>query len=437
MRRQHYRPLTILMNGIEIGALSKTSEGSLKFEYNQKWLDTPGARPISLSLPLIDRPFTGDLVFNFFDNLLPENFQIRARIQANFQALSNQPYDLLAKIGRDCVGAIQIIEGDLPDFKNEIKYESLTDQDIASCLRSCRSIPLGMSKDKNFRISIAGVQEKTALLYHNNRWCLPVNETPTTHIFKLPIGLRDFNLDLSESCENEWLCAKIAAAFGLSVASCEIGQFEDMKALIVERFDRRLSSDGTWLIRLPQEDMCQALGISPNLKYQSDSGPGIQEIMKLLLGSISPIEDRIAFFQAQILFWLLAASDGHAKNFSIFIEPEGRYRLTPLYDIMSVYPLIQKKQLQAQDIKMAMALKGRNNHYNWFGIQRRHFLETAKRVNLSVPIAEEVLDTMLSKVDNVIEHVQDEIPKAFPSDVANSIFSCLRLMKKKLLKMSN
>ena len=135
-------------------------------------------------------------------------------------------------------------------------------------------------------------------------------------------------------------------------------------------------------MRLPQEDMCQALGISPNLKYQADGGPGMKNIMQLLLGSANPTEDRDIFYRSQVLFWLLAAIDGHAKNFSLFIEPEGKYRLTPLYDIMSAYPLMAKKQLQAQKIKMAMALKGKNNHYHWYNIQRRYFIETAKDAEL-------------------------------------------------------
>src|SRR5438128_1339502 len=102
--------LNILMNGIWVGTLEKTTMGVLTFTYHQAWLNTPGARPISLSLPLVEQPFLGDVVYNFFDNLLPDNTQIRARIQAKFHAATNQPFDLLASIGRDCVGAIQIID---------------------------------------------------------------------------------------------------------------------------------------------------------------------------------------------------------------------------------------------------------------------------------------------------------------------------------------
>src|ERR1043166_2556667 len=146
------------------------------------------------------------------------------------------------------------------------------------------------------------------------------------------------------------------------------------------------------------------------------------EIMRLLLGSTNPTKDRDNFFRSQILFWLLAAIDGHAKNFSVFIEPEGKYRLTPLYDIMSAYPLMEKKQLQAQKIKMAMALKSKNNHYHWHNMQRRHFLETAKAANYSVERAEIILDEILQQVDLVIEQVSAQLPKQFPNKISQPIF---------------
>ena len=429
------RILSILMNGILIGKLEKTIKGALTFAYDQQWLNTPGARPISLSLPLVNQVFTGDIVYNFFDNLLPDNAQIRARIQAKFQIATNQPFDLLASIGKDCVGAIQIIDSEHPVLKNTLLSIPLNQKEIASILRGYQNYPLGMTNaTSEFRISIAGVQEKSAFLYHKNKWCRPLGATPTSHIFKLPIGwIQHQQMDLSDSCENEWLCSQIAQAFGLPVAQCEIGHFADVKALVVERFDRKLSQDKTWLMRLPQEDMCQALSTSSNLKYQADGGPGIKNIMDLLLGSEYATEDRDIFFRSQVLFWLLAAIDGHAKNFSLFIEPEGKYHLTPLYDIMSAYPLISKKQLQKQKIKMAMALRGENNHYYWHNIQRRHFITTAKYANYSTEKAEIILDDMLNKVETVVEKTSAQLPAAFPKNISQPIFDGMRSMKRRLL----
>jgi serine/threonine-protein kinase HipA len=421
------------MNGMLVGILEKTKSSGLLFSYDEKWLNTPGARPISLSLPLINQKFVGDVVYNFFDNLLPDSHPIRSRIQAKFQAATSHPFDLLASIGRDCVGAIQILEGDVTDFVNEIRYKQLSEKEIASILRGYQNYPLGMTADTEFRVSIAGAQEKSAFLYYKGKWNRPLGATPTTHIFKLPIGIiQHQQIDLTDSCENEWLCAQIAEAFGFSVAKCEILNFEDIKVLAVERFDRKLSNDNTWIMRLAQEDMCQVLGVSPNLKYQTDGGPGINDIMDILLGSSDPIIDRDTFFRAQILFWLLAATDGHAKNFSVFIEPKGKYRLTPLYDIMSVHPLIAKKQLQAQKIKMAMSLKGKNNRYHWNNVLRRYFLETAKNVHIAVERAELIIDEIMHKVAPVIDNVSAKLPEGFPNRIAQPIFEGMYAVKRKL-----
>jgi serine/threonine-protein kinase HipA len=430
------RILSILMNGILIGHLEKTTKNGLTFAYNQQWMNTPGARPISLSLPLVSQTFSGDVVYNFFDNLLPDNSQIRARIQSKFHIAANQPFDLLASIGRDCVGAIQIIDGEILSFKNKINAESLNEKDIAAILRGYQNYPLGMvDNTSEFRISIAGAQEKSAFLYHKHKWCRPLRATPTSHIFKLPIGfIPHQQMDLSDSCENEWLCSQIIKAFGLPVAKNEILYFEDIKVLVVERFDRKWSQDKTWLMRLPQEDMCQALSISPHLKYQADGGPGMKDIMNLLLGSAKPAEDRDNFFRSQVLFWLLAAMDGHAKNFSLFIGPEGKYHLTPFYDIMSAYPLIAKGQLQKQKIKMAMALKGEHNHYHWHNVQRRHFIGAAKNANYSIEKAEAILDEILDKVDTVIGEISAQLPHTFPRQISQPIFEGMQLMKKRLIK---
>ena len=433
------RSLKVFMNGSLVGELEKSNVGRLTFTYCQTWINSPGARPISLSLPLLEKAYSGDVVYYFFDNLLPDNSATRVRIQKQFQVASPHPFDLLATIGKDCVGAIQLIEGDATPFKKEIRAYPLDEKEIASVLRDIQRYPLGMSdQSRDFRISIAGAQEKTAFLRWKNKWYRPLGTTPTTHIFKLPIGyIQHQHMDLSDSCENEWLCSKIAAAFDLPIAACELCYFENMKALVVERFDRKLSNNQNWLMRLPQEDMCQALSVASHLKYQSDGGPGIQRIMKLLCHSKDVDKDQNIFFRSQILFWLLAAIDGHAKNFSIRIETDGQYQLTPLYDIMSAYPLVTSKQLQAKKIKMAMALEAKNKHYHWDGVQYRHFLQTAENANYSVEKAQSALDDMLSKVDSVIQNVSKQLPKGFPERISQPIFTGMLQFSKKLKKSSS
>jgi serine/threonine-protein kinase HipA len=418
------RTLGIWMNGLRVGSLTMSTTGALAFSYAPDWLETQGARPISLSMPLRHRAYSGKVAYNFFDNLLPDNKQIRDRIQARFKALTSHPFDLLSAIGMDCVGAIQIAPEGVPlhDVR-QIEGKPLSASQIAKLLSNYRTAPLGMTEEdgEEFRISIAGAQEKTALLWQEGAWQRPLGTTPTTHIFKLPIGkIEQSGMDLSESCENEWLCLKIAEAFGLQVCDADVQTFDGIKVLIVERFDRRLG-DG-WIMRLPQEDMCQALGYSPNIKYENDGGAGISEIMRFLLQSRVAKLDREVFFKSQVLYWLLAAIDGHAKNFSVFIEPEGRFRMTPLYDIMSAHPLIANKQLQSKKIKMAMALFGKNRHYHWYSIQPRHFISTAETIGFNTETARGIFNEMIDRIDDVVPQVKAQLPKNFPESIARPTF---------------
>lgn len=237
----------------------------------------------------------------------------------------------------------------------------VTDTDIEQLLQSSQEMPLGISETNNFRISIAGAQEKTALLNYRNRWMIPSGATPTTHILKLPIGILmgADPIDFSLSCENEWLCMLITRLYGFKTADTQIGRFGSAKALIVRRFDRLLRNDGKKLFRLPTEDLCQALGIPSVNKYEADGGPGIASIMNLLRMSSQSDLDQETFFKTQILFWLLEATDSHAKNFSVFLEKGGGFHLTPLYDIMSTAPLTASGVVSPRRIKMAMGLLGK------------------------------------------------------------------------------
>jgi serine/threonine-protein kinase HipA len=416
--------LYVFMNGRSVGNLHKSANGAMIFQYVESWLSTPGARPLSLSLPLRRMKYAGEEVYNFFDNLLPDSREIRARIQSRFKITSVQPFDLLAAIGSDCIGSIQLGWDDVLDSVEKTIARPLANSEIARMLENCRTYPLGMDRENaDFRISIAGAQEKTALLWYQEQWCLPIGTTPTSHILKLPMGIIASNdIDLSDSCENEWLCLEIAKAFGLPTANAQVEMFGAVKALVVERFDRRWSQNGQWLMRIPQEDLCQALGVSPNLKYQADGGPGIAQIMRLLLGAENSDAAREQFFRSQILFWLLAAIDGHAKNFSIYIQPGGSYCLTPLYDIISAYPMMTSKKLPKQEAKMAMALRGtKTNYYNWAKIQSRHFVSTAQMVNFSPLQAQKLVQGMLEQAQAVTEQVAAKLPANFPSHVSEPV----------------
>jgi serine/threonine-protein kinase HipA len=418
------------MNGERVGDWRRPGGRGQEFLYAQSWLASSAVRPISLSLPLrpSKEPYR-DGVEAFFDNLLPDNRQIRERIQRRFHTATIGAFDLLAEIGRDCVGALQLMpEGQMPPDMRQITTEPLSTEGVADLLG--RSLGEGFAReegpDDTFRISLAGAQEKTALLFRDGVWRRPTQTTPTTHILKLPLGISPQGIDLSSSVENEWLCSQVVRAYGIDVSNCWMETFAEYKVLVVERFDRRLASDGNWYLRLPQEDFCQATGTSPGFKYESDGGPGIVKVMELLLGSERAEQDRRDFMRTQLVFWLLAAIDGHAKNFSVFLLPGGAYRLTPRYDILSAYPVLghARGRLAPEKIKMAMAAQGKSRHYRWREICARHWLETAKRCGFGE--MQSVIQDVIARTPEAIQQVRGMLPEGFPLQIADSILEGIR-----------
>ncbi len=430
--KKTHQTLNVLMNGRPVGSLKKNSVDKLSFTYAPAWLNTPGARPISLSLPLLNKPFKTPAVLHFFDNLLPDDAKVKSRIQAQFKTKSNHAFDLLSAIGRECVGALQIIPGRIPVFNQKIRFEALADKAIAKRLSDTKKYPLGLAAGLDtFCHTLPGSQDKAAFLYHQDTWSRPRDKTPTSHILKLA------NSSLTPGqLENEWLCLKIAEAFGLPVTKSHLLHFEDIQALAIKRFDRQYSADKSWLMRLPQESICQALGFASDSKYTKNGGPSIKHIMRFLLGSANPIHDRDVFYCSQILFWLLAATDGHAKNFSVLIQPEGKYQLTPLYDISSSYPKMAQNKLKTEDLNMAMPLHSKTVTTHWHQVKRHHFLETAKATHYSVDRAAAILDDMLSRVDSVINTVSTNLPLNFPKGVSEPIFQGMQFVKNKLQQKS-
>lgn len=212
--------LVTWMNNQRVGELTKLANGAHTFKYAPEWLASRYARPLSLSLPLQRGNITSDAVFNFFDNLLPDSPIVRDRIVKRYHAKSRQPFDLLSEIGRDSVGAVTLIPEDETVTCPIMAWEKLTEARLEEVLTAYKAdIPLGMIREENdFRISVAGAQEKTALLRIGNDWCIPKGITPTTHIIKLPIGeIRQPNatLDLSQSVDNEYYCLLLAKELGL------------------------------------------------------------------------------------------------------------------------------------------------------------------------------------------------------------------------------
>ncbi len=440
MAKRKITHLNIWMNGVFVGNWGKKA-GVEELTYAQSWVDSKQGRPLSLSLPFTpgNQKHRGDNVKFYFDNLLPDSEGIRNRLAVKFGTNSASPFDLLVELGRDCVGAIQLLKPDEePIDIYQISAKPVSEAEIAESLRNAVLSEGLFNKDNDdFRISLAGAQEKTAFLWHDGQWCVPLGATPTTHIFKLPLGMAgNISADIN-SVENEWLCSKILDGFGIPVAYCDIGQFEDQKVLIVERFDRVYSEDDSWIIRLPQEDFCQTNAVSPLQKYQKDGGLAISDCMKVLDGSSESVKDKLTFFAVQVIYWLLFAIDGHAKNYSIKHTFRNSYEMTPIYDVLSVFPILGPKQDQIarRKAKLAMAIRGSKNYYEIDSIMKRHFIAHAVSVGISKEEAIRVIDEIIAATPAVIEHVYGLLPEGFNKSLADSILQGMHEQAVKLARM--
>ena len=418
-----HAPLRILLNNRLVGHLIKEPAGAIRFAYDESWLAWEHTLPVSLSLPLRETPYRGEPVAAVFENLLPDSDMIRRRVAEKVGARGTDAYSLLYKIGRDCVGALQFLPGDDDDHDDDqigkISGDAIGNDGIGALLRGLTQAPLGLSRDEDFRISVAGAQEKTALLMHNGRWFKPSGTTPTTHILKTRIGRLPNGIDLSDSIENEYYCLKMIEALGLPVNPASIQEFGGTRALVIERFDRRWTRDGR-LLRLPQEDCCQALSVPPTIKYQSDGGPGMVAILNLLKGSDTPVEDQALFIKAQLLFWLIGATDGHAKNFSIFLNPGGSYRLTPFYDVLTAQPSLDQRQIKRRQMKLAMSV-GKNRHYRIDKIHARHFYQTAREARLPKSLVADAIEDIVENAVGAIDEVERKLPDGFPESIHASV----------------
>jgi serine/threonine-protein kinase HipA len=422
--------LAAWMNGELVGTWL-VDRNSHAFRYEQSWLESPRRRSLSLSLPISGSlEIKGQEVRNYFDNLLPDNHRIRSRLSRRFGLRSDEIFDLLEAIGRDCAGAVQLLpDGASPEGWNRINCEPLSEGQIVDLLQAVPSDtdPESIHDDDLFRLSIAGAQEKTALVRWNGKWCRPHGATPTTHIIKLPLGLigGSKRVDATDSVQNEWLCAHIISALRLPVAATSLATFGGQTVLIVERFDREWMDDGTWIARLPQEDFCQALGVGPAQKYEQHGGPGMQKCLQLLQGSADR-DDTTIFLLTQLAFVLMAATDGHAKNFSIHLDRGDAYQMTPLYDILSMWPYFGDgaNQFKQRKAGLAMAVRSKNAHYQFPTIHARHWYQLAAKHG-GDPVWAAMIE-LVASVDSTLTELARRLPKDFPARTWESISTGMR-----------
>ena len=364
--------LDVYLGGVPIGTLSRSSAGSVSFDYLETYRFQRTATPLSCSMPLAAAHHLDKVVRPFLWGLLPENELVLSRWSKEFHVSASNPMALLNCVGSDLPGGLQMFEPGAPMKPETGEVEWLEERDVARLLENLRRDQSAwIATGAKGRWSLAGAQAKLALLEVEGRWGRPTGAIPTNRIVKpAPTGYDGHDI-------NEHLCLNAARNLKLFAAPSRVVNFGGQRALCVNRYDRRLEADGT-LLRIHQEDLCQALSVMPDQKYQSEGGPSAQRIAWFLNDQIGEpaAESAVAqFVDALILNWLLAAPDAHAKNYSVLLAQRA-VRLAPLYDVASALPY---PGFYEPKIKLAMKI---GNHYRVGAIGRSTWERQANLMGL-------------------------------------------------------
>jgi serine/threonine-protein kinase HipA len=404
------RQLAVLLGGQVAGTLTQGSGGTLELDYDDAYRESVNALPVSLSMPLSDRTHRGAVVRAFCQGLLPDNETVLERWARDFRVSAGNPFALLSHVGEDCAGAVQFVPADeieaLLEHRGSVLL--LSDEQIGERLRALRRDPAAWHLDGTGQFSLAGAQAKTALYFGDGHWGEPSGAVPTTHILKPAIaGFDDHDL-------NEHLCLTAARIIGLRSANSRVLSFAGERAIVVERYDRVPAARGQ-VLRIHQEDMCQALGVPPSAKYQSEGGPTPEQIIDLLRSEVSPnavAEPEVdRFVDAVALNWLLAGTDAHAKNYSILMVP-GQTRLAPLYDVASSLPY---DDMYLPRLRLAMRI---GSEYRVDAIGGRHWEAFAERNHLDA-------GRLNARIDDLARRLPDAVREAASADAVTALRSGL------------
>lgn len=386
-----------------MGTVTQDEDGRLRFVYEDAWRRDPRATPLSLSMPLAVEVHPHDSVDRFLWGLLPDNEKVLARWGRDNQVSPRNPFALLSHVGEECAGAAQFVRPErVAEAVDGGEVEWLDDDELAARIRSLRQDPTAWQTALHHgQFSLAGAQAKTALLREGPRWGRPSGRIPTTHIVKPAIeGFDDHDL-------NEHLCLRAARLAGLRAAMSEVVVFGNERAIVVERYDRVRQDDA--ILRVHQEDLCQALGLSPTKKYQNEGGPTPAQIVEMLRRSDPAAAPRSieAFVEALAFNWLIGGTDAHAKNYSVLLSAR-EVRLAPLYDVASA---LAYERLDGRTLKLAMSIGG---EYRLDWIAGRHWIRLAKEFRLDA-------DAMMASLRGLAERVPDALVRAGKEDAVRAL----------------
>lgn len=383
--------LLVLLNSREIGRVVMNRRGRLSFAYDADWRGREDAVPLSISMPLALAEHGHEVIEAYMWGLLPDNAATLDRWASRFHVSARNPLALLTHVGEDCAGAVQFVH---PEHLDACVagasgcVEWLDETGVAERLRTLRADHSAwrLTNDTG-QFSLAGAQPKTALLLEDGRWGVPCGRIPTTHILKPPTGQFDGH------AENEHFCLLLARRLGMPTASSCVRRFGDEVAIVIERYDRSRGERG--LVRVHQEDVCQAMGVSPMRKYENEGGPGAEDIVELLrTHSGKRAEDVTTFLDSLVFNWLVGGTDAHAKNYSLLLGVGGRARLAPLYDLASILPYSH----DYQRLKLAMRV---GKKYRLRDVRGTDWVRLAKAVHTDA-------DGLLTRISDQATRLPDE-----------------------------
>ncbi|HEV3159822.1 MAG TPA: type II toxin-antitoxin system HipA family toxin [Xanthobacteraceae bacterium] len=391
--------IVALLNDKEVGRIQKDTHGRQRFLYEEEWRNASDAYPLSLSMPLGSREHSQATIEAFLWGLLPDNEHVLARWGSKFHVSPRNAFALISHVGEDCAGAVQFVLPERLDAVRsgtEDKVEWLEEADVATRLKTLRQDHAAWRLPRDTgQFSLAGAQPKTALLWQNDHWGIPSGRIPTTHILKPPTGHFDGH------SENEHVCLMLARSFGVPTAQSRVMRFKDEIAIVIERYDRQ--QVGNDIVRVHQEDICQARGIPPTKKYQNEGGPSALDVVELLRTYSTDRDADVQTFISAVGFnWLIAGTDAHAKNFSLLISNR-RVRLAPLYDVASILPY---GEFDLRKVKLAMKIGG---EYKLSEIGFREWQKFAREMRIDADELIESLRSMTKKLPDEVSTARTQV----------------------------
>jgi serine/threonine-protein kinase HipA len=376
----------------------------LAFVYDESWRSAPGAYPLSLSMPLVIPEHGHKTVEAFLWGLLPDNETILTRWGRRFQVSARNPFALISHVGEDCAGAAQFVReerlGALSTAGRAPQVQWLAAPEAARRLHLLvEDASATRAAGDEGQFSLAGAQPKTALFHDpvRHRWGVPEGRTPTTHILKPATG------EFEGFVQNEHFCLRLAASLGLTATKSWVEDFGGLPVIVIERYDR--VARGGRVHRTHQEDLCQALGVRPQIKYQNQGGPSVKQVAELLWEhSAAAVRDVRQFADALLFNWLIVGTDAHAKNYSILLGAEDGPRLGPLYDVASAIPY--PRQIDPRKANLAMKIGG---HYRVREISRRDWQSCARDLRLRPAEVIGSLEAMMERIPASAQRVATEM----------------------------